>query len=258
MAKKRRVFLETTIQGERIFAEKYKKDAIKKNLKNQTVCTSGFVLNQFKKTFLYSAICFYNLLIDSENPHTALRRSSKYSERIHKRISQVFATLCDEEKNDKESAVERLETWIEDGLMIEFLEGIEEPIIDKTSCKWVSGDPVKVANRYEIAICCRKDRPPACNIERFWNEHNKELDSLASAVDLSKDKDRELKKINTIAKQIRDGFDRPFGLNCTVYLSDALIAVEAPKGSEIYTTNKKHFEPICAIIGNRKVYKEVL
>src|SRR3989338_9320470 len=118
MSKDTILFLETTIQGERIFGEIARKNQIQRNLNGKKVCSSTFVLNQFQNTFLSSAIDYYNLLVDSENPHTALRRSTKYRERIHKRITQIFATLCDEVENDNDAALERLETWITDGLMI--------------------------------------------------------------------------------------------------------------------------------------------
>ncbi len=119
MDKVQPLFLETTIQGEKIFAERARREYIRKNLEDKKVCTSAFVLNQFKKTFLNSVIYYHTLLIDSPDPQTALRRATRYSERIHKRITQIYATLCDEEKNDREAILERLEMWIEDVLMIE-------------------------------------------------------------------------------------------------------------------------------------------
>lgn len=247
------LFLETTIQGNRIFGEKALAEKIHRNLNGKRVCTSIFVLNEFKKTFLEAVICYYNLLVDSPDTHTALRRAAKYPERAHKRITQVYATLCDKGGHDKEVVLECLESWIDDGLMIEFHENIEEPIVNETACCRVGGEPIKKGNKYELEIACAKDNPPPCNIENFWKEHKVELQRLATATSF---KDNELSKVRGVAVVIKKGTDKPYGNNCHVHLSDAVIVIESPKRSQIYTTNKKHFEPICEVIRNRKVYEE--
>ncbi len=245
------LFLETTIQGNRIFGETVLAEKIQRNLEDKSVCTSIFVLNEFKKTFLNAVICYYNLLVDSPDTQTALRRSAKYPERAYKRMAQVYATLCDKCGYDKETALENLESWIEDGLMIEFHESIEELIENKTSCRWVDGEPVKKDNIYYLKISCTKSDPPPCNIENFWKEHGTELHCLATEISF---KDTELSKMRNVANLIKNDKDSPYGNNCHVHLSDAVIAIECPEGSQIYTTNKKHFEPICKVLKDRSVY----
>lgn len=254
MKNKALLFLETTIQGNRIFGGKSLAEKIKRNLNGKRVCTSIFVLNEFKKTFLNAVICYYNLLVDSPDTQTALRRAVRYPERAHKRIAQVYATLCDKGGHDKEVVLECLESWIDDGLMIEFHESIEEPIVNKTSCRWVDGEPVKKGNIYYLKISCTKSDPPPCNIENFWKEHKKELHRLAAATSF---KDSELSKVRDVAALIKKDKDSPYGENCHVHLSDAVIAIESPKRSQIYTTNKKHFEPICEVLKTKSVYKEI-
>lgn len=254
MSKTDILFLETTIQANRIFGENDLADKIERNLNGKRVCTSIFVMNEFKKTFLEAVICYYNLLVDSPDTHTALRRVTKsYSNRLPKRVIHVYAKVCDEVGYDKEAILERLEAWIEDDLMIEFHENVEEPIVNKTACCRV-GEPVKKGNKYELKIACAKDDPPPCKIENFWKEHKGELHRLASATSFE---DSELNKVRDAAVVIKKGTDKPYGNNCHVHLSDAVIAIESPNGSQIYTTNKKHFEPICKVIENREVYKEV-
>ncbi|MBI5235235.1 MAG: hypothetical protein HY886_03180 [Deltaproteobacteria bacterium] len=249
------LFLETTIQADSIFGERVCAERIRRNLKGKRVCSSIFVLNEFKKTFLNAVILYYNLLVDSPDTHTALRRADKYQNRLHKRITKVYVKICDEVGHDKAAVLEWLESWIEDDLMMEFHANIEGEVVNKTACCRVDAEPVRQGNKYELKIACAKDNPPSCAIEIFWKKHKKELHALASATSLSKDK--ELSEIPRVAAVIKDGKDMPYGNNCHVVLSDAVIAIEAPEGGQIYTTNRKHFEPICDVIENRKVYTEV-
>lgn len=253
MAKQKSLFLETTIFGDKIFGEKSRREFIRNIISGRKVHTSNFVFNQFKKTFLESLITYHTLLVDSPDPLMALRRSTKYSERISKRITQIFATLCEETSNDKEAVLERLETLIEDGFFIEFFNGIESPLIDETGCTWAEGEPKKNGDRYEFYISCSKAAPEPCKIKEFWIKFNKELDLLANSKKRAKDK--ELLKVVEVANLIKNKTDSPHGRNCHIFLSDAIIAVEAPADCPIYTTNKKHFEPICKAVG-RKVYEE--
>ena len=44
------------------------------------------------------------------------------------------------------------------------------------------------------------------------------------------------------------------GRNCTWYLGDLVIALEVPMDAIIYTTNRKHSEPICALLG-KEIYE---
>lgn len=256
MSKKLPLFLETTIHGDKIFGEKALQEKIQENLTGRRVCTSEFVLNEFKNTFLKSAIFYHELLVDSPSTHRALDRATRYSERVHKRITKIFAKLCDEAGHNKDTVLERLEMLIEDGFMPEFFINAEEPIINETECMWVGGEPVRTGNRYKLEVYCRKNKPPSCGIESFWNKHKKELDLLSESEIFSRTSDKQLSKLCEVAKKIKDKTDSPYGQNCHIHLSDAVIAVEAMKGSHIYTTNKKHFEPICKVLKDRQVYKE--
>ena len=58
-----------------------------------------------------------------------------------------------------------------------------------------------------------------------------------------------LARIAELCSQILVDPDIARGRNCTWYLGDLVIALEMPTDAAIYTTNQRHFAPLCALLG---------
>ncbi len=244
------LFLETTIQVEKIFAEKDKREVLLSFLsKSKKKCTSNYVLDQFKATFVNASVLFHRLLIDSPDVHTALKRAEIYTEGRLKKMLSIFYALCDEVGYNKQDVIDRLEIYIEGGLIDEFLSGVDD-FVDETKCCRVRNEPFKKGRGYEMSVSCNKQNPPGCSINEFWKKNKSLLAKIANSLNTDSDK-TELEKVKEVARKVYDTADLPFGNNCSVHLSDTIIAIEAPASSKIFTTNEKHFAPICAAIDKK-------
>jgi hypothetical protein len=60
-----------------------------------------------------------------------------------------------------------------------------------------------------------------------------------------------LARVATLCSQILQEPDIARGRNCTRYLGDLVIALELPQNAALYTTNYRHFGPICELLGKQ-------
>jgi len=134
---------------------------------------------------------------------------------------------------------------------------LNDPLLDETACVFAKGAPeMGESGAYNpIEISCTKKEPAECKIREFWDRHRVELDILAK-MDIgsisAKPKDtRELERIKEHATEIMSG-KSAHGQRCTTHLSDAVICVESkhcPESVAVHSINKKHFRPLCEILG---------
>jgi hypothetical protein len=54
-----------------------------------------------------------------------------------------------------------------------------------------------------------------------------------------------------LARQIIEDPVLARGRNCTWYLGDLVIALELPADVPLYTTNRRHFAPLLALLGKK-------
>lgn len=58
-----------------------------------------------------------------------------------------------------------------------------------------------------------------------------------------------LARMADLCAQILVDPDIARGRNCTWHLGDLVIALEMPTDAALYTTNLRHFAPLCALLG---------
>ncbi len=73
----------------------------------------------------------------------------------------------------------------------------------------------------------------------------KVADGLGNATDPA------LARIAQLAGQILEDPILARGRNCTWYLGDLVIALELPADMPLYTTHRRHYEPIVALLGKQ-------
>ncbi len=260
------LFLDTATQIARHWHSDSEREEIRKQLEGRNLYCSEYVKRQYKATLLNSIIYLHNLLIHFQDLKRALREASSYINAeiargkltfgVQQRIRDVglwMLEYCESYEEQKG----RLEDLIEDAWETQFNQGLEDPLLDETACVYAKGAPEmgKSGAYNSIEVSCVKREPVRCKIREFWEEHRVEVEVFAK-MDISsisaKPKDtKELERIKEHATEIING-ESAHGQRCTVHLSDAVICVESthcPEDAAVHSINKKHFRPLCEILG---------
>jgi hypothetical protein len=249
------IFLETTVQIERIIGEQAARDRIRSNINGQCLCTSGHVLAEFNRTLIKEAITFRNLLLTSPDVGEAVKRFGKYSQtRKFPRLVFLLATIGFD--NDKQNTLDRLQTYIEWKLHDLFWESIDQKCyVDGVKCahrQWQAEQ--KETGDYDLdGLRCLKASPPTCDIVSFIEMNSSALEQFVPAARTC--------PINNVSKAavlfgtILNGTESPFGIRNCYTISDTLIVLEAPSEAEVYSTDSD-VQIICEILDQCK-YDEI-
>ena len=250
------IYADTSVLTTRILGEAEQVAAIGKVLANGRVCTSAYVVEEFRCNVLRECVLLHRLLLDSPSTSEALKRATtKYrTARQRGRMIEIGALLLslNHDYLPRERAIDQLERFIEGQLLRWFLLPVsEESVVDSTGCARSSGEPLRAGNTYHLVCRCSKAEAPKCDIMAFYRNHRSDFEILLNGP-------RELDKV---AKNFRETIRRVLadpnqgrGRNCFGVLADAIIVLEAPPGAEVCSTNAKHFEPICRTLG--KIFRD--
>lgn len=241
------IFLETTIQADRVVGTVDRKQTVANNLSGRTLISSTCVLGEFIDTFVHDAVIFRKLVADSPSTNDALKRLQVYRERTTKRAISIFASITDSGSMDKLDVLDVLDRWIDWELIDRFHQGLAA-VVEGAGCAKAWASAVEDDGGYRIeGLSYTKAAPPDCRIEAFLNEHRDELQKIVAALERLSSRDVEQDRMLQTSQIVLDGLDTPFGRNCQS-IKDIVIGLEAPQQSEIYTRNRIHFEPICAAL----------
>jgi len=260
------LFLDTATQICRQWHSASAREEVNEQLAASKLYCSRYVKCQYKATLLNSLIKFHNLCLRSEDFLEAIQKAKegRYSEEAGGKLTPgVLVRVVDiarwisQQYETFDERVGRLRDLIEDGWEVLFEDGLELPLIDETSCVYAEGDPVKgESGAYKpIRVSCRKDKPPECGVKQFWDNHRIQLETLAKmdiiAIEAEVKDAKELQSVKEHAQAITKN-DSPHGKRCTVFLSDAIICIEAthcPEPAAVHSINRKHFLPLGEILG---------
>lgn len=248
------LFLETTIQVDRVIGTLERRQTIRRNTDGRHLCTSGYVLAEYNRTLIRDAITFRDILRTSPSVDDAILRSRKYSRsRKFLRMISILAHLGIDK--DKQTTLERLEDFIEWKALDHFWESI-----DKSCCV----DEVKCALRlweallgetgeYEITgLKCQRAMPVRCNVQDFIEKNRDILKGFVSTA--SGHSNSGIAEAAEAFQAILEGRDVPFGERSCYRLGDTLIVLEASSESDIYSSDGD-IRDICEILG-RSLHKE--
>lgn len=259
------LFLDTATQVARHWHADSEREEIEQQLKDCNLYCSEYVKCQYKATLLNSIIGLYNLLLRHGDLKRALRESSRYinsvdagitlTQGVQKRIHEIGLWLIEMQSFDEQKNY--LEDFIEQSWETYFSDGIKEPLINETGCLYASDCPKKgKSGAYDpVQVICTKSNPNNCKIKDFWQNHRVQLEILAdmNIANIKSDlkDEQELISIKEGASKIIAG-EAPHGKCCTVGLSDPIICIESthcPEASAVHSINKKHFRPLCEVLG---------
>jgi hypothetical protein len=263
---KKSLFLDTATQIARHWHSEPTSTEIREQLQGRRLYCSGYVRCQYKATLLNSIIYLHNLLLKSRDLQEAQQKATEWrfkeeaggqlTPAVLPRIVDI-AYWISRKYRTYEEQLDGLRDLIEDAWETLFLNGIELPLVDETGCLYAAGHPkMGISGAYEqISISCSQKNPPECRIKEFWGKNEAALKALAD-IDiraiLAEPKDaEELARVKSHAMRVRDG-NPPFGNNCTVHLSDAIVCLESmycPEAVSVHSINKKHFRPLGEVLG---------
>jgi hypothetical protein len=255
------LFLETTIQIERVAASRARQASLRRELASYRLVTSTYVLGEYLRTLVKDAVRLHRLV--AEHTHlddvmTAIGQHPNKREASRMLLigGMVLRSSDDWKSQDasiRDTLLERLARYAEFALLNHFLGGIDE-LLDITACGlarerptvWQAGQGVRGEELYRLrSQCVRHIRE--CDLAERMTEWRPELKALAEG--LSGQDDPALARMGKLAYQVLDDPALARGRNCTWYLADLIIALELPVEMPLYTTNRRHFEPLLAILG---------
>ncbi|MBC8521566.1 MAG: hypothetical protein H8D26_06215 [Methanomicrobia archaeon] len=231
-----KLFLETTIQIERIFGRK--SEDIFEFLRDKEVLTSNYVLMEFKKTIIKDCTALYTYLKEEKSLSNTFKRLARLRSHEHRIASRIFLILSELTKDTKEDEkiLEKLEDLIESELLEYFFYMVN--VIDETKCG-LANEEVHKNETYSLNLRCRRNEKN-CEIEEFVARNKEEFKKLLNDLQAHKEFERSCRVIEEILKDCEKARGKT---NCWK-LSDFIISIEAPKNYKIFTTDH-HYEQIC-------------
>lgn len=249
------LFLETTIQIERVIGEQRRRNIIRHNTSDRPLCTSGHVQAEFNRTVIRDAITFLDLVRSSPTVEDAVKRFKRYPRhRPFDRAVDIFATLGFE--HDRQITIYRLLEFIEWKAYDVFWESIDESYCtDEVQCAhryWKAEQDE--AGEYGIdGLKCLKASPPSCSVQDFIQRNTSALCHFVR--DARQSTRTNVAEAGKVLDAIVQGRDQPFGVqNCST-ISDTLIVLEAHPRAKIYSTDGD-IHAICDILGRLRYSEE--
>jgi hypothetical protein len=255
-------FLDTSIQADRMLERSSVKKQLAASLGEGRLVCSRYVWDQFRRTFLASAVTYHNLILKYDTLGEAHIALGKYlpgvftTPRLKDRINVIFGNVA-QEPITTEAVLDELKYWIEWGFEDLFFDGLEE-LINETGCQMTAERAEKRGDAYYLSSRCTKASPPDCRIRDFWLARTGDLKKIA---DWNPDTDplvesaasKPLGSVRQAAEQlmgqIHDDPTAAVGRVCWVTLSDSVICLECPLEAKVATTNLKDFRPLCNLLG---------
>ncbi len=136
---------------------------------------------------------------------------------------------------------------IEYALINRLMLGIAE-LLDTTACGLARERPLLHGDIYRLRTQCTRQVKECILTERLL-EHRSAIQLLA--VGLRNHAEPALARLGDLCERILAEPDVARGRNCTWWLGDLVIALEMPAHAPLYTTNRRHFEPLCQLLGKQ-------
>ncbi len=256
MTTKPPLFLDTTIQIERVVGSRARQAALRRELAGYRLMTSSYVLGEYLRTLVRDAIYLHRLVLEREHlDDTVTAIAQHINKREASRMLLLWANVRREGVYGRRHIADQLEAYITGGLMRRFMFGIET-VLDATGCGLAqeraeslttSGAP-DLHDRYRLRAQCIRHVKECALVERLaeWKENVRRISEA-----LSGSKERALARLAGLTGQILADPVLARGRNCTRYLGDMVIALELPLNTPLYTTNRKHFEPLLKVLGKQ-------
>lgn len=257
------VFLDTSIQVDKIWGDASRRETIKQVLdKFQSRKSSSYVKMEFKRGFLQHIVYFYNILVKAKDFRAIFVSANKLSPLQSRRIRSLITAIVsffersgvsvsstyhgpisDELYSQMESFLrQRIETAItlfEDGL---------DSITDQTGCFLALKEPIMKGEIFDNTHPKCKKHDIKCGIVNFLIQNKEVFQRIFEVLEATPDLDQEMQKMKNAVEKVLKYHDEIANRTNCWHCGDAIIAIECPIEAKLFTTNKKHFQPICSAI----------
>lgn len=243
------LFLETTIQIERIFGTRFRRLQLATELQRYHLITSQYVYGEYLRTVVKSAVALHHLAVNHNQLDDLLVRVGQHvNKRESSRMMLLLAMMMRSDNRHSPNAIkDQLAQFIQITAHNHFWHGIDKRI-DVTMCGLALEQPARQKAIYYLRTqCVRTIRE--CDLAEQMTAWRPQLRVLAEG--LRYEKDASLQRMGDLAAQIIDDPIKARGRNCTWYLGDMVIALSLPEDVPLYTTNRRHFEPLLSLLGKQ-------
>lgn len=257
-----KIFLETTILIQRLLYEERRVADIEEKLAGKYICTSAFVLMEFRRSILQALNYLRSLLREMEQQGQleigldeffvvlSQGRGIFYSTRA---VQSVFLALSAISSSFSGGVLSTTRLVRELGWQIERLEvnairGINE-IINETRCD-LAKEAAPIGDYLHSRLSCNAAKA-GCQLVNFLEKHRGELKKIGEAMAAAPREKVDARAFAAVQKVNAD-ITKAMGERTCWALGDVIIALEAPPDAEIFTADK-HFEVILKAIGKMSI-----
>lgn len=247
-----RLFLETTIQIQRLLYGNVEREKIAQTLNQYKTLTSTYVWMEVQRTIGQDYQYLIDLLL-AKQPRTFAQLlqligegEKLFSLRSLKRILPIVTRLLDELKTTTLNPIavayqlKEERRWL---LYHEFFVDVHQ-VLDSTHCDLVRP-------HYKIAaggrISCRR-ATAQCALPDLLQQHRPALQQVHNVRELLSALEA---KTQRALASIQPNFDLAKGEQNCWPLGDLIIVLECPPDALLWTTNVRHFEPLCRAFGRQ-------
>lgn len=234
------IFLDTSIQIERILGAKHKQLEIEHHLAkaNYQFVTSHYAFMEFQRSVIADHVYVHNQIgqyDDWEEIVIRLRSGTRaFRPRSFVRVMQIFTRTMLISRMNREIALNLLKLQIERELAKRFWWHVS-PVPDLIICDLVkAGATYQFAESFTVADSCRK-ATAACHLPRFLAAHQSRLhtiaDYLMAHLECIKDQIRVERLLAAIIKNPQEAL----GQSACWPLGDIILALQVPEGAKLWT-----------------------
>ena len=257
----REIFLETSIQIERIWGALKRREQIRDVLAGAHVFTSSYVFMEFRRTVL-QAVAYVLTIVrqmqrDGENVidlselmrKVAVGRGIRFSVRTIQRVILVLSYILSSFPTpfvESDVLIDYLELQLAWRLKELFFEGVSGYIIH-TDCGLVRPE-VPVGDYVQSRLSCNA-KTATCALVSFLSQHQEKLRALEDALAAAPPDEINPRTLAAL-KRVNADVTKAFGEKTCWSLGDVIIALETPDDTQIYTTDR-HFDLICSVLGKQ-------
>lgn len=176
-----RVFLDTTIQIERVTGPAKRQAEIAHALTGAQVLTSTYVLGEYLRTLVQDALVLYNLVLTTEELFDVETQIAHLlNKRSASRCLLLWATFHRSGIYERAKLLRTLRLYLEYGLVNRFMAGVDE-VLNTTACGLAPERPVPYGQTYQLRTQCTR-RVLECDLITRLREQQSMLRILAEGL----------------------------------------------------------------------------
>ena len=262
----RKVFLETTIQIERITYSEYRRQQIHRLLSDYTLMTSSYVFMEYRRVVLQTYAYLLttaqkmqregktNIRLSEFAQRLSLAHSIRFKPRVLQSLLLIFGMLHEAFELPVVSAedlIDYLEINMGRVAVDAFFHGIDE-FITATDCDLSSPDAL-VGDYINTRLSCNA-ATATCGLVSFLELHKEKLHTLEQALAAAPPEKVNPRTLQAL-RRVNADIAKALGERTCWALGDIIIALEVPDDALIYTTDR-HFDIICAAL-SKQMFVEI-